>query len=252
MTPTDRLTATAVLRAAGARVRRAPHLVAPFALAGLVVALADWLRRYDPIPAATPDWVGRTLSIQYSIFPQGTARTVRPVGGLLDLRTPYLVGSVALELVVVLAVGLAGWATITRALGTERRVGSLARYLGVLSAIAIAPRLLGTPSVDVESVLLGVPLVVAFSLVLVHLFALPGLLATGRGFPTALAASARRSRGRRWPLFWLVVVFGVASWGLARVPMAGGFLSTALVGPIHAVSLAVLVERTEPPSRSDE
>ena len=36
---------------------------------------------------------------------------------------------------------------------------------------------------------------------------------------------------------------GIGSWALARVPLAGAFLSTAVIAPIHAVSLAVVRER---------
>lgn len=232
-----------VLKAAGARIRHDPVLSVPFAIVGLLVALADGLRKQDPIPVATPDWFEQTLSIRYSVFPMGTARTIRQVDALLDLRTPYFFGAIALELLVLLAIGTAGWLTITRAMDTERRLDSLARYLGVLSAISLPIRLLGTPTINVDGLLLGGLVLLTIALVLVHLFLFPGLLAAGCQVTTALRESVRKSRGKRWTLLWLIIIFGLASWGLAHLPIAGGFLSTAVVAPVHAVSLAILIQQ---------
>lgn len=241
-TPLDApITVGTVLKTAGAHIRRDPVLIVPFTIAGLLVALVDWLRTWDPLPVAMPDSFGQTLSIQYSIFPMGTTRTVRHVDALIDLRLSYFVGAVALELLVLLAVGLAGWLTITRALATERRLDSLARYLGGLAVVAIPPRILGSPTLNVDSLLLGVLAFLVAALVLVRLFLLPGCLAAGCQVTTAFREGVRQSRGIRWPLFWLIVVFGLASWGLARIPIAGGFLSTTVVSSVHAVSLAVLL-----------
>lgn len=239
------VTVGTVLKTVTSRVRRDPVLVVPFAVAGLLVACADWLRQQDPVPVATPDSFGQTISIQYSIFPRGTARTVRRVDALLDLRPSYFVGAAALELLVLLAVGLAGWLTITRALAVERRLDSLAGYLGFLSVVVVLPRILGSPTVDVDSLLLGVLAFLVAALVLIRLFLFPGLLAAGCRATTALRESVRQSRGSRWALFWLLVVFGLASWGLAQVPIAGGFLSTAVVAPAHAISLAVLIRQRD-------
>lgn len=247
-------TAGVVLKTVRERLRRDPGLIVPFAIAGLIVAIADWFRQRDPIPAATPDSFDQTISVQFSVFPTGTARTVRHADALVDLRTPYLVGAVGLELVVVLAVGVAGWLTITRALDATRRLGSLGRYLGVLSAVALLSRVLEMPTIEVESVLLGLLVLITGAFVLVCLFLVPGFLAVGRPVVAALRESVRASRGRRWSLFWLVVCFGLVSWVLARIPIAGGLLSTAVVAPIHAVSLAVLIDegRSETADRSHE
>jgi hypothetical protein len=243
-TPSDtpRTTGT-ILKAVGTRFRSDPVLIVPFAVAGFFVTLADWLRKQDPLPVATPHSFGQTLSVQYSLVPRGTARTVRHVGAFLDLRTPYFVGAVALELLALLAVGLAGWLTITRALGAEGQRSSLARYLGLLVAMVLHSRLLRPSTITIDSLLLGALAFLVAALVVVRLFLVPGLLVAGYRFPTALRDSVRASQGTRWALFWLIVIFGLASWGLAHVPIAGGFLSTAVVAPIHAVSLAVLIRR---------
>ncbi|RRJ31403.1 hypothetical protein EIK79_06700 [Halocatena pleomorpha] len=232
-----------VLREAGSRIRHDPALVGPFAVAGLFVMLADLLREFDPIPVATPVSFGHTFSIQYSIVPKGTARTIRHINALFDLRDPYLLGAVALELLVLLAVGLAGWLTITRALRVERRLDSLARYIGFLFVVTLLFRIMDFQTITVGSLLLFILMVLAAFLVLIRLFFLPGLLVRGCRYTTALQKSIRTAVGERWTLFCLIIVFGFASWGLAQVPIVGGGLSTVVVAPIHAVSIAVLLDR---------
>ncbi|WP_135305032.1 hypothetical protein [Haloarcula amylovorans] len=238
-------TESSVLRTAVRRIRADPMLLVPLTVAGLLVAVADWIRRVDPIPAARPHLFGQTVGIQYSLFPSGTARTIRRGAALVDLRPPFLAGAVALELLVVSAVGVAGWLTITRALGTERRLRSLARYLGVLAVLALLFRVLENPVVEFDSLVLGVAGIVVLSLVAVRLFLVPGFLAADRRFAPSLRASARASEGWGWTIFWLILAFGIASWGLAQIPVAGGFLSTLVVAPVHAVAIAVLVRETD-------
>lgn len=245
---------TTVLKETGTRIRRDPVLLVPFAIAGVLVGLADWLRVWDPIPAATPASVGGTIGVDFSIFPKGTARTVRHVGALIDLETPYLLGALGLELLVVLAIGLAGWFTIDRVLGSEQGRRSLGRYLLALLVLLVPLRLLGARSLEFGSVLLGVLALLVFALVAVWLFLFPGLLAAGLRLSAALGESVRQSRGIQGTLLVLVVVFGLASWGLAQLPVVGGASSTAVVGVAHAVTLGVLLRRTggAAPTRAGE
>ncbi|NLV10016.1 hypothetical protein GOC74_08745 [Halomicrobium mukohataei] len=241
-------TTVTVLRAALTELRRDPRLLGPFAVAGFLVALADWLRQWDPIPVATPNWMVETVSLQYSVFPRGTARTGRRIGAVVDLELPYLLGVVALETAVLLAIGAAGWLTMTRALDGQRDRGSLARYLAVLVTVTVVLGVFGPAEFSPGSVPLGLLVVFAISFVVVSLFPFPGYLAVGLGVPAALRASVATARGQRFRLFGLVLAFGLAVWGLALVPVAGGFLSTALVAPVQAVSIAVLLRQSGPVS----
>src|SRR6056297_2221235 len=75
-----------VLRRVVVAFRRQPQLLGPFALTGLVVAAADWLRRTDPLPTYQTPALQKTLSVQYALFPAGTARTARSVDALVNLR----------------------------------------------------------------------------------------------------------------------------------------------------------------------
>ncbi|WP_152041176.1 hypothetical protein [Salinigranum salinum] len=236
-----------VLKRATTRLRLDPRLGLPFVIAGLVVALADAIRAWDPIPATTPAWTEESLSVQYSFFPSGPARTIRELGAFVDLRTPYLLGALTLECAVFVGVGLAGWITITRALDDERRLGALSRYLGVFGLIGSLPVLISPRSVTLDSLPLALLGVVVVSLVSVRFFFLPGFIARGDRVTAALTHSVRASKGAFWPLLSLVIVFGLGYWVLAMVPLAGGFLSTALIAPLHSISLAVLLERPGDP-----
>lgn len=255
---TTRLSTFGVLRSALGRIRRDPVLAVPFAVAGLLVALADWLRQYDPIPMASTDALSQSVSIKYSVFPRGTARTVRHVGALVDLKTQYLMWAIGLELLIPLAVGIAGWVTFAWALETHSRLRSLSRYLVALAAVVSIPQLLGGSSLDINNFLLGLVLFAVVLFVLTRLFLFPALLVTGSDFVLALRQSYRRSRGQGMTIVGLIVVIGLAYWGLATVPVAGGFLSTAIVAPLHAVAIETVfsadahgtastpVDRTDP------
>jgi hypothetical protein len=232
-----------VLKRAATRLRRNPRLGLPFVIAGLVVALADVIRAWDSLPVTTPEWTEKSLSVQYSFFPSGPARTIRELGAFVDLRTLYVLGALTLECAVFVGVGLAGWITITRALDDERRLGALGRYLGVFGSIGSIPVLIGPRSVTFDSLPIALLGIVVVSLVSVRLFLLPGFLARGDRVTAALKHSVRASKGAFWPLLSLVIVFGLGYWVLALVPLAGGFLSTAFVAPVHSIVLAVLLER---------
>lgn len=237
---TTRLSTLGVLKSALGRIRRDPVLAVPFAVVGVLVALADWLRQYDPIPVASTDALSQSVSIQYSVLPQGTSRTVRNVGALVDLKTRYLLWGIGLEVLVPLAVGIAGWVTIQRALDTDSRLRALSRYLIALAVIVSIPQLLGGFSVDVNNFLFGLVLLAMALFVLTRLFLFPALLVTGSGFVTALRQSYAQSRGHGMTIAGLIIVIGLAYWGLATVPVAGGFLSTAVIAPIHAVTIGTV------------
>ncbi|MFC7138014.1 hypothetical protein ACFQRB_19240 [Halobaculum litoreum] len=238
-------TIVSVLRAVSRRFAADPMLVVPFVVAGVVVGLAETIRRRDPLPSTRPESLAESLQIQVAIVPSGTPTATRHVDALVDLQAPYLVGAVALEAVAGLAVVVAGWATLARALreGGERSAGSFGRYLGLGVLLVVAPTLLDGPDIDVDALLPGLLLLVVSAIVVVRVFLVPGFLLRGEDVPTALRRSIRTGAGNGWSILGLAVVIGTASWGLAKVtgPLGGG-LSTALVGPVHAVTIAVLVD----------
>lgn len=239
-----------LLQRVGIYIRDQPRSVVPFTIAGLMVAVADWIRSTDPIPMAVPDSFRKTVSVQYSLVPMGTQRTVRSVDALINLRGPYLLGAVALELFVLLAVAVAGYLTLQLILDTSGSRRVAARYGLLVVAVGFVPRWLGTAQLTLGNLLVGLVALVLLSAIAVRLFLLPGLVVGGESVGAALRQSRRRSRGNGWTLFGLIVIIGISSWGLARVPLAGGFLSTAIVGPVHALSVGMLIQRTSRPSVS--
>ncbi|WP_435551745.1 hypothetical protein [Natrinema sp. CGMCC1.2065] len=225
------------------RLRRDPALLVPFTVAGLVLALLDRLRRWDPIPTlATGDDV--SIGIEYAGYPTGVPDTARSLGALIDLKLPYLAWAVGLEALAMAVVAAAGTATIARTLESDdgwswRQWGRRwLAYLGLIVLFDAVGRAIGSIG-DVGlvvGVILAVPLFAAF----VRFFPAPAFVVTGSGPVTALARSARATRGIGWRLLALVVCFGLAAWLLGLVPVVGTALSTALVGSTLAVTMATV------------
>lgn len=230
-----------LLQRVGSYIRHQPRSVIPFVVAGVVVAITDWIRTTDPLPMLVPDSFSETVSVQYRIVPMGTQRTARAVDALVNLRTPYLLGAVALELLVLASVAGAGYLTLRWVLGTNGNRRVAVRYGLLVTAVGFVPQWLGMAQFTFTNLVVGIVAIVLFSVVAVRLFLFPGFVVAGESARTALRQSRHRSRGIGWTLFGLVVVFGVTSWGLAQIPVAGGFLSTAVVGSVHATALGVLV-----------
>lgn len=231
------------LSPAVARLRREPALLVPFIVAGLVLTLLDRLRRWDPIPTLVPG-SDASIGVDYVGYPTGTPETVRSLAALVDLKPPYLVWAVGLESLALAAVAIAGTVTIARTLavgdgwgwrGWGRR--SLA-YLGLVALFEAIGRAVG--AVGDVGIVLGVVLAVPLFAAFVRFFLAPAFVVTGAGATTALVRSARATRGIGWRLLAIVVCFGLATWLLGLVPLVGTVLSTAIVGPVHAVTTATV------------
>lgn len=232
-----------VLQAVASDIRRQPRWLVPFTVAGLIVGLADWVRESDPIPMLVPEAFQETVSVQYSLVPTGTQRTIRVADALVDLRLPYLVGAVGLELVVLVAVAGAGYLTLRRAMGTSDSRAAVVRYGVLVAVVEFLPQWLGTAHFSFTNLLFGLLAIVLFMILAVRLFLVPGFVVMGCSFRSAVSQSRRQSRGVGWTLAGLVVVLGISSWGLAQIPLAGGFLSMAIVGPVQAIAVGRLIQR---------
>ncbi len=244
--PDDADTPPTGIAGAIARLRRDPELIAPFTVAGLVLALLDAVRRWDPVPMlVTGDDV--SIDVEYAGYPTGVPDTVRPLGALVDLKPPYLAWAVGLEALALAVVAAAGTATIARTLesgnGWDRaRWGRrLPAYLGLVVLFDTVGRAVGAVGFGVGAVL-AIPIFAAF----VRFFLAPAFVVTGSGPVAALARSVRATRGIGWRLFAVVVCFGLAAWLLGLVPYVGTVLSTALVGSTLAVTMAAVRDEREP------
>lgn len=237
------------LSAATARIRRDPALVLPFLLAGIVLAVLDLARRRDPLPTLVPDGEGLTISVDFAGYPTGVPETSRSLAALVDLKLPYLAWGFGLEVVALLVVGIAGYVTIARALESEPatardETSSIRRVFAYVALVVLfdaGSRLLG--SLGDLGLVFGIPLLVVVLVAMVRLFAAPGFVVTGAGPIAALRRSTRVTRGSGWSIFAVILVVGLTAWLLSLVPYAGTVLSSALVAPLHAVTVAVVRER---------
>ena len=238
------------LSAALARLRDDPLLAVPFALAGVVLSLLDWLRELDPIPTVAAGGARETtVGLEFQGYPTGAPATARRVGALIDLEPSSLGWAVGLELVALLAVAVAGWYTIVRAAALERTARGLASYVGFVVLIVAAGRLLGSigdvtlPGLTGLAVFLLVILVVLVAFA--RLFLAPGLAVAGSTPPRAIRRSVQLTGGSTGPLVVLVLLYGLAAWLLGSVPQVGALVSSAVVAPVHALSIVVVLERLE-------
>ncbi|MFB1063715.1 hypothetical protein [Natrinema sp. H-ect4] len=227
--------------------RRDPALLLPFLVAGVCLAVLDWLRRLDPLPTRPAVQNGVSITIAYTGYPTGTPETARALESLVDLKLPSLVWGIGLEAVAVLVIAAAGTVTIARALPEDRGATTgrrLLAYGGLVVLFDGAFRVLASFIDGDVGLVFGLVLIVPLFAVFVRLFAAPAAVVTGSGPVTALRQSAPATRGHGWTILALVIGFGLAAWLLGRVPRAGTVVSTALVGSLHAVTVAALWEVT--------
>lgn len=246
--PSDRrFTFAGVLRTVARRLRRDPVLAVPFTAVGALLAAADFLRGIDPIPAATGA-PAAGINVEYSIFPRGVGRTGRTLGAVVDLDLPYFLWAVGLEALLVAAVSLAGFATIAWTLGARvrDRPVALLRYVAVLAALSVAYQALGRTQFEPHGMLVALIAMFVLLQVLVRVAMTPAFLVAGRGATRAVWASVAASRGIGWTLFGLVVALGIAASVLARAPVVGPYLSTAIVATVHSVALGVVYRHCDP------
>ena len=239
------LTALAVLRTAFDRFRADRWLTVPFMLAGLVVAAVDLARQLDPIPVRRDATNGISLDVEFYLYPTGSPETARTLGAIVDLLPQYLAWAIAIELTALLVIGLAGWLVISRGLGQSPDLRAAVRYLCLLVVPLWIVRLLGGGEIEFTNggLIFGIPLLVLWALVLVRLFLLPVLLVDGRSVVSAVRESIRTTRGIGWTIFALILLVGLGTSLLGAIPRLGGFLSTVIVAPLHAVAAVVIYER---------
>lgn len=226
------------------RIRRDPGLVVPFFFAGVVVTIVDYLRLRDPVPVRLGDDIREgSINVAYAIYPTGTRGSTTPLGAFVDLEPLYLFSTVVYELTAFFAVCVAGWLTLSWAMGERSTPSRLVGYLTFVALVQLGFRALGFVGV-VAFGLFGLVLLVVALAFLVRLFFAPLFVVAGDDVRTAVRRSARFARGHGWTLFGLVVVLGLSAFALRSVPLVGPALSAAVVAPVHAVAMVVIAERT--------
>ncbi|ADB61923.1 hypothetical protein Htur_3057 [Haloterrigena turkmenica DSM 5511] len=170
------------LSVALSRLRYDPVLFVPFLLVGLLLAVVDWLHRRDPIPTHERTGLGTdgvNIQIEYVGYPTGIGQTLRPLESLIGLEPHYLGWGLALYVLPLVAVTVAGAATMARVMDRPVRFADVTSLFGFVVALDLLQRLLGSIAVLQEMGLWGfVPLAIYFAL-FVRLFLVPGLLVAG-------------------------------------------------------------------------
>ncbi|SDR05033.1 hypothetical protein [Natronobacterium texcoconense] len=233
-----------VLTAVAARLRSDPWLFVPFFVAGCVLLVADLLRETDAVPTASS--VGdSTFHVAYSIYPTGTTVTERSLNALVDLELPLLGYALALEVLAVTVIAVAGWMTMMRASDETVHWNRFLVYFGGVFLVTVLFETGDAVGLEYTtgSLLVGVALLGLVLFVLVRLFLAPVAVLYEDGILRPIAAGWRYSRGHGFTLFGVLLVVGLGSWWLAHVPSAGTLLSTTIAGTVHAVSLVVLYDR---------
>jgi hypothetical protein len=203
----------------------------------------DFLRERDPLPIE-PSGSESTLQVSYTVFPTGTAETIRSLDAFVDLPLGVLAYVVSLELIVVGAIATAGWMTMNHVSEIPFRLRRFFVYLAGLSLLYFLARLGSAVNLDYapRTLLAGLVALAVLSFIAVRLFFLPVAILHEKGVVTALQASWHRSVSHGAPLFGLIVILGLASGWIAQLPFVGVVLSSTIGGTVHAVALVVLYE----------
>lgn len=229
------------------RLRRDPWLFVPFFIAGLFLSFSDWLRYYDPIPIVRREILTNgQLTVEFVGYPTGISQTSMLFESLISLKLPYLIWGLGLQLLVLIVITAAGMRTITRTLSVDMSLRAGVRFLIFVLALDLLYRVLGSIDFLQDMGLFGIVILVPFFYVFVRLFAVPGLLAMGETLSSAVRQSSAVTQGRGWSVFGLILLFGIGSWLMAAIPNIGTILSTTIVAPLHAVVIAIFLERYLP------
>jgi len=243
------LTGTGLFRDGLALLRRNPSVVLAVVLAGLTVAVVDWVRLADPIPVAAFEGIttGR-LTVHYGVMVSVPAGVTTTPSALAGLQPGWLVWLGALELLrtaVFVGAGVYAFATLLDAEPTPAvasRYGLVFAADGLLRAFA--------PSADVP-LLVGIPFVALYLYVVAHLVALPALLVEGWSILDAIGRSWRLATGHGWALGGVVVLIGLATFLSASAPVGGPVLAS-VVAAVQVGAVAAFVRRAGGPDSATE
>jgi len=237
-----------VRRAIGVTSRAPGHLLG-FALAAVVVALADVARILDPVGNAIPDAIGSGVSLSVLTYPSGTRVAVVPPGAFVGLEPWWLVVALCLAAVGPVAAGVATTWTVARATRrsvTTERVLATTTYVAVVAGIWHASEWLA--AVAPASVL---PLLLVGTWLSARLFPAPALAAMDRSPLSAASEAYALTRGRTFGCLLSVVGAGTLGAVLANLPSVaavslddpafalGTALSYTFAGAIGAVAATI-------------
>lgn len=226
------LSAGGTLADAAWLARTRPRTVVPYVALAVLVAVVEVIRLRDPVPVAPTTTAGSVLDVSFRAYPDAVRSVTTPPAALVGLDPTWLLWTLGVGGLVVVATAAAAAATMVWALDRGSIVRSVPRlvayHVGLLTTFGAMALL------ESELGLLGVVALVASLYVLIKLFLVPALLVWGRSVPAAVRTSWAQTGGNRLSLFGLVVLLGLASALLTSAPQ----LLAGLVGD-EAIDLAV-------------
>ncbi|OVE85334.1 hypothetical protein [Natronolimnobius baerhuensis] len=233
-----------------ALLRRHPRIFVPFVVVGLFLAGLDQIRQWDPIPTLEAGAGRSALSIEYVGYPRGIGHTAVSLESLIGLEPLSLGWGLLSYGLPVLAIAVASGLAMAWALEVTPRLETLGSVIGFVVIVDLSQRVLGQiPALQEMGLVVGVPVLVTYTYVLVRLFAVPGCLVAGARPAAAVREGWRRTRGHGWTIVSLILVVGLLSWLLASIPHVGPFIGTALVAPLHAALIVAVLETTSDPAK---
>lgn len=230
-------TTSAIFGRARTRLVTHPRAFVALVFAGILVAGIDWVQFHDAVP--TTAYVGvqqGRFAATFRVVVAPESRATVPAAAFLHLRPAWLARTVGLVVAKFLVVVLASGYALARLQGVDLAPAALARYGAVVAVLWVA---VGRITFEGGSILLGLPLLIAFLYVVVRLVPLPARLLRGEPLRTALGRSWTQTQGHGWALFGVVVLVGVANHLAASVPVVGPVGSGA-VAAVHAAAAVVV------------
>ncbi|WP_323674584.1 hypothetical protein [Halorubellus sp. PRR65] len=230
-------------------VSRRPVLLFAFALAAVVVAVADVARILDPVGNATPDVIGGGVSLTVLAYPSGTRVTAVTPGALVALQPWWLLAAALLGSVGPLAAGAATTWTVARAAKREVTTERVLATTTYVLAVAVAWRA-SAWIVEVFPAAVA-PLLLVGLWLSARLFPAPALAALGRSPVDAASEAYALTRGRAFGCFLSVLGAGTLGAVLANVGSGaaaspgdplfafGTVLSYTFAGAIGAVAATI-------------
>lgn len=230
-------------------VSRRPVLLFAFALAAVVVAVADVARVLDPVGNALPSTLGDGVSFSVMTHPSGTRVSTVTLGALVGLRPDWLAVAVVLTVVAPVASGVATAWTVARTADREFTWGR-ARATTAYAVVVVLLWQTAGGVVDVVGALLAPVFLVGLWLS-ARLFPAPALAALDRSPLDAAREAYALTRGRTLGCLLSVVGAGTLGAVLANLPSVaaipsgdpsfalGTLLSYAFAGTVGAVAATI-------------
>ncbi|MCU4802324.1 hypothetical protein OB920_18260 [Halobacteria archaeon HArc-gm2] len=236
-----RVTTTALLREGVRNVRAHPEALVALVLSGALVAGIDWVTLHGAVPTTGYEGVQTgEITVAFGVVVQAFSRaSVSPLT-LVGLKPAWFAWAVGLQVAKV-AVGAGGAVyALARLRNVEPTAAIAVRYAVVVAALTLFP---WDVTFEGGSMIIGIPLIIAFTVVLVRLFALPGLLVDGLSITAALRRSWGRTAGHGLALFGTVLLVGLFNHLLTSVPVVGP-VGSGVAAALHAGAVVVFLRRT--------